>query len=197
MKWIAATNNFNKLMEIREILSTYGIEVVSLKETGFDIHVIEDGNSFDENAYKKAIAVYNALKLPTLADDSGLEVEVLGGRPGIFSARYAGDNALDSDNNKKLLEELKGIPISKRRARYVCTMVLIKDKDKVYYGRGECNGYILDEPRGENGFGYDPLLYIPELGKTFAEIPSELKNCISHRAKAIKDLLQQILYEVK
>ncbi|MDI6601666.1 MAG: XTP/dITP diphosphatase [Thermoanaerobacteraceae bacterium] len=192
MRWVAATNNYDKLREIRNILCAHGIEVLSLKEVGLDIHVVEDGSSFKENAFKKAIEVHGSIKLPALADDSGLVVDALGGRPGIYSARYAGENASDSENNKKLLEELEGIPMDQRKARYVCAMVLVENKDRVYYGIGECEGYILEKPRGDNGFGYDPLFYIPELGKTFAEIPEEKKNAISHRSMAIKNLLQKM-----
>ncbi len=189
MKWIAATNNLNKLREIKQILNPYGIEIISLKEIGLNIHVVEDGNSFAENALKKAYEVYGHTNIPTLADDSGLAVDALDGRPGIFSARYAGENATDEDNNKKLLSELRDVPKEKRTARYVCTMVLMKDENSICYGSGECNGYILSGPKGSNGFGYDPFFYVPKSRSTFAEMTEGKKNEISHRTAALKNLL--------
>lgn len=197
MKWVAATNNINKLREIRHILDHYDIEVLSLKDVGLNIHVAEDGDSFKENAFKKASEVYKCIKQPTLADDSGLMVEALGGRPGIYSARYAGENASDDENNRKLLEELKDVPMEKRKAKYICVTVLIINENSVYYGVGKCEGYILEEPRGNNGFGYDPIFYLPALDCTFAQIPEEKKNCISHRSLALKDLLSKINGETK
>ncbi len=192
MKWTAATNNLNKLREIRHILDPYGIEVISLKDIGLDIHVVEDGSSFEENAFKKASEIYRYTKMPTLADDSGLMVDELGGRPGIFSARYAGQNATDEENNKKLINELKDVPMEKRTAGYACSMVLMENEDNIYYGAGKCEGYILKEPRGSNGFGYDPFFYFPVLECTFAEMPEEKKNDISHRAAALRDLLRNM-----
>lgn len=192
MRWVAATNNFNKLKEMRHILCPHGIEVLSLKDVGLDIRVTEDGNSFKENAVKKASEVYKCIKQPTLADDSGLMVDALGGRPGIYSARYAGENASDDENNRKLLEELQDVPMGKRKAKYICVMVLILNENNIYYGVGECEGYILEKPRGNNGFGYDPLFYLPALDSTFAEIPEMEKNCFSHRSIALKDLLIKI-----
>ncbi|MBC2582726.1 XTP/dITP diphosphatase [Clostridium sp. DJ247] len=188
-KLIVASNNQKKIKEIKHILLKYQIEVVSLKEAGINIDVLEDGNTFLENAYKKASEIHEIVKdNMVLADDSGLMVESLGGAPGVYSARFAGEHGNDKKNNEKLLNLLKDKKDVERKAKFVCAMVLIKDKHNVIKVQGEIEGIITTEERGIDGFGYDPLFYIPEFNMTFAEMNSELKNSISHRAIALKKL---------
>lgn len=188
-KLIVASNNQKKIKEIKHILSKYQIEVVSLKEAGIDVDVIEDGDTFLENAYKKASEIHDIVKdYMVLADDSGLMVESLGGAPGVYSARFAGEHGNDKKNNEKLLSLLKDKNDIERKAKFVCAMVLIKDKNNVIKVQGEIEGIITTEEKGTDGFGYDPLFYIPKFHMTFAEMNSELKNSISHRAIALKKL---------
>lgn len=187
MKVVLATRNQGKVREFAEALSGLGWTVGGLPASVPEI--VEDGRSFEENARKKAETVANLLRVPVLADDSGLEVDALDGEPGVFSARYAGENATDSDNNRKLLAALTGVPAEKRSARFVCVLAWAVPEKPAVTVRGECEGVILDEPRGEGGFGYDPLFFVPRLQKTFGELPLEEKNRISHRAKAIRSLI--------
>lgn len=188
-KLIVASNNENKILEIKEILSKYNIEVVSLKEAGINIDVEENGTTFIENAYKKANEIYNVLENEmVLADDSGLMVECLDGAPGIYSARFAGEDKNYIKNNKKLLELLKESKDEDKRAKFVCAMVLIVDRNTVIKVQGEIEGKIINEEIGGNGFGYDPLFYVPEYEMTFAQMDSNLKNSISHRANALNKL---------
>lgn len=188
-KLIVASNNENKILEIKEILSKYDIEVVSLKEAGINIDVEENGTTFIENAYKKANEIYNVLENEmVLADDSGLMVECLDGAPGIYSARFAGEDKNYIKNNKKLLELLKESKDEDKRAKFVCAMVLIVDRNTVIKVQGEIEGKIINEEIGGNGFGYDPLFYVPEYEMTFAQMDSNLKNSISHRANALNKL---------
>ncbi|WML36019.1 XTP/dITP diphosphatase [Clostridium sp. OS1-26] len=192
-KLVVASNNAKKIKEIKQILEKYQIEVVSLKEAGIDIDVEEDGNTFIENSYKKASEIYKIVEdAMVLADDSGLAVDCLNGAPGIYSARFAGEHGNDKKNNEKLLELLKDKKDEERKAKFVCAIVLIISDDKVVKVQGEIEGRIIDEERGSNGFGYDPLFYIPEYKMTFAEMDSELKNSISHRAKALKKIEGEI-----
>ena len=149
---------------------------------------MEDGKTFEENALKKARFVANHLNMVALADDSGLEVDALNKRPGIQSARYAGENATDQENNRKLLKELNGIPIEKRQACYRCVVALVFPSGREEVAEGRCRGFIALEPKGNRGFGYDPLFYVPEYGKTMAELSSEIKNRISHRGRALVKL---------
>lgn len=186
---VVASNNIKKIKEIKEILAKYPIEVVSLKEAGIDVDVEEDGNTFIENSYKKASEIYKiADNSMVLADDSGLMVDCLDGAPGVYSARFAGEHGNDKKNNEKLLSLLKDKKIEERKAKFACAMVLIIGDGKVVKVQGEIEGRIVDEQKGENGFGYDPLFYVPEYNMTFAEMNSEIKNSISHRAKALKKL---------
>lgn len=190
---IVASNNAKKIKEIKQILEKYHIEVVSLKEAGINIDVEEDGNTFIENSYKKASEIYKVVKdSMVLADDSGLAVDCLDGAPGIYSARFAGEHGNDKKNNEKLLELLKDKMDEERKAKFVCAIALIISDDKVVKVQGEIEGRIIDEERGNNGFGYDPLFYVPEYRMTFAEMDSELKNSISHRAKALKKIEGEI-----
>ncbi len=193
-KLIVATKNKGKLKEIREILT--GIEVVGFSDLSIDIEIIEDGKTFEDNAYKKAYTLMQELSLPVLADDSGLEVDALGGRPGVYSARYAGEHASDADNNRKLLEELKNVPDSQRTARFVCVMCLVLPDGKHFTTRGETEGIILRQADGNNGFGYDPLFFNNAYGKTFAQLTPEEKNAISHRGSALmqmRKIMEQVL----
>jgi XTP/dITP diphosphohydrolase len=188
-KIIVASNNNNKIIEIKKILAKYKIEVLSLKDYGIDIEVIEDGSTFMENAYKKAWEIYSlSNECMVLADDSGLSVEALDGAPGVYSARFAGEHGNYKKNNIKLLKMLENIPYEGRKAKFTCAMVLIEGKDKIVKVEGHIDGYIAFEEKGKDGFGYDPLFYLPEYKMTFAEMNSTLKNSISHRGNALKKL---------
>lgn len=189
---VLASKNDGKLKEFEEFFSDLNINIVSIKNFDDVPEVVEDGNSFEENAIKKATAVYNFIKEPVIADDSGLEVDFLGGKPGIYSARFAGEMATDEENNNKLLKLLKGVNLKQRTARFVSVIALVWDDGKVYTTKGSCEGYIGYETRGSGGFGYDPLFVVPEYNKTFAELPLALKNRISHRARALKKMKETI-----
>lgn len=190
---IIASNNSHKINEIKAILSEFDIEILSLKEAGIDIDVEETGATFMENAYIKASEIHkirsNAM---ILADDSGLTVDALGGAPGVYSARFAGEHGNDRKNNEKLISMLEGIPGEKRTARFVCAMVLISEDNKAIKVQGEVDGYIKKELSGAGGFGYDPLFYVPEYDMTFAEMSEEQKNVTSHRASALSKLKNEI-----
>lgn len=186
MKIILASNNKNKLREMREILSPLGCEVLSQSEAGVNLDVEENGATFEENALLKAKAVHELCREAVFADDSGLEVDALGGKPGVYSHRYAGENATDADRCNKLLHELKDVPDEKRTARFVCAIQFINADGEAMTVRGECEGKIGYEARGENGFGYDPVFMTGK--KSFAELSAEEKNQISHRAVALKKL---------
>jgi XTP/dITP diphosphohydrolase len=190
---VVATSNRGKLQEIREILRPAPLELVSMDEYwNSQVEIEETGSTFEENALIKAQFVYNKTGLWALADDSGLEVDALGGRPGVFSARYAGVNAGAEENNRKLLSELKSISASERTARFRCVLVLKTSADSYLCSEGICEGHIGFEPHGSNGFGYDPL-FIPEgLDRTFAQLSSEEKHKLSHRAKALKSLVEKL-----
>lgn len=185
-KIVLATGNKGKLREFRGLLEGVFGNIVSLNDLESPPEVTEDGETFGENALKKARAISAYSGIPALADDSGLEVEALGGRPGVYSARYAGQDATDSDNIRKLLVELHGV--EDRRARFVCVLAFVTPDGQEITAEGTCEGVILTEPRGEGGFGYDPVFFLPEYNKTMAEIPAELKNKISHRARACESL---------
>lgn len=186
MKIILASNNKNKLSELKQILSPLGYEIVSQSEAGINIEVEENGKTFEENSFIKAKAIYDITKSAVIADDSGLEVDYLNKAPGVYSHRYAGENATDKDRCEKILLELNGVPYENRTARFVCVICYIDENGKETLLRGECEGFIGKEMRGNNGFGYDPIFMIGD--KSFAEISSEEKNKISHRANALKKL---------
>ncbi|KGO12215.1 XTP/dITP diphosphatase [Clostridium botulinum] len=186
---IVASNNKDKIREIKEILKKFNIDALSMKEAGIDIDIEEDGNTFMENAYKKAATIYEILpNYMVIADDSGLMVDALNGAPGIYSARFAGEHGNYKKNNEKLLRELDGKKIEERKAKFVCSIVFIIDKDNVIRVQGEINGVIGEKEIGEDGFGYDPLFYISEYKKTFAQMDSQTKNSISHRGEAFRKL---------
>lgn len=194
---LLATNNENKVNEIKDILCELNLKVVSLKEMGINVEIKEDQLTFMGNALKKALALHNMIdnkKYMVLADDSGLGVEALGGAPGVFSARYAGEHGNSKANNKKLLEEMNGL--KDRRAKFICAMVLIVDKDNIIKTQGEVHGSITFEEKGNKGFGYDPLFFIPKYNMTFGEMDKDTKNSISHRKNALiklKEKLKNIL----
>jgi XTP/dITP diphosphohydrolase len=186
-KIFLATGNKKKIKEISEILKGY--QILSIND-GYKIpDVVEDADTFEGNSKKKALEIAKAVNMPVIADDSGLCVEALDGAPGIYSARYSGENATDESNNKKLIEELKDK--ENKRAKFVCVITLAKPNGEYHSFRGEIEGEIVDEPRGKDGFGYDPHFYIEKYGKTLAEIP-EIKKEISHRANALKKLQKEI-----
>lgn len=183
---IVATRNRGKSREIREFLQDFPIDIKDLNDFGTIPEAVEDGETFEENAYKKASFTAKVLGFPALADDSGLEVEALGGAPGVHSARYAGPQANDAENNRKLLAALAGNP--NRKARFCCVLSLAVPSGPALTYEASCEGVIGETPRGEHGFGYDPLFYYPPLGKTFAELTVEEKSQVSHRGKALREL---------
>ncbi len=192
-KLIVASNNEHKILEIKDILKEFDLEVVSLKEASIDIDVEETGITFMENAWIKAKAIHEICKdILVLSDDSGLSVEALGGAPGIYSARYSGEHGNSIENNKKLVRELQGIPFNDRKAKFICAMVLIVDDENIIKVQGEVEGLILEEYKECEGFGYDPLFYVPELRSTFNDVPSEVKNSISHRGNALAKLTEEM-----
>lgn len=197
-KFILASNNAHKIKEIKEILKDFDFEILSLKEAGIDIDVEEDGKTFEENSFKKADEIRKYLvsqgeyDFIVMADDSGLEVEYLNGEPGIYSARYAGEHGNDAKNNEKLLNELKGIKEENRKANFICVIVAVTDKREKIVAEGKSYGIILEELSGNEGFGYDPLFFVPEYKKTFAEMTSDEKNAISHRGRALEKLKSKL-----
>ncbi|HBZ02494.1 MAG TPA: non-canonical purine NTP pyrophosphatase [Lachnospiraceae bacterium] len=191
-KLIFATGNKDKLREIKEILAGMDIEILSMKEAGIDIDIVEDGKTFEENALIKARAVCKASGELSLADDSGLEIDALGKEPGIYSARYMGEDTSYDIKNNNLIERLEGIPDEQRTARFVCAMAAVfpDGTEKTFVRTME--GRIGYKIAGEYGFGYDPIFVLPEYGKTSAEISPEEKNAISHRGKALRALAEYL-----
>jgi XTP/dITP diphosphohydrolase len=185
---VIATRNSGKLREIQEILAPLGLKVLSLRDFPEIPEILEDGQTFEENAVKKAAAVARQTRRVAIADDSGLAVDALQGRPGVFSSRYAGEKATDEDRYRKLLKEMAGIPEGQREAAFICAMALASPNGKVEVVKGKCRGEIALAPRGSHGFGYDPVFFLPELAKTMAELEPEVKNRISHRARALEEL---------
>jgi XTP/dITP diphosphohydrolase len=186
-KVIIASNNKHKISEITSVLAPVsGLKLYSLKDFGITVDVIEDGDSLEENALIKAKKINSILKLPSLADDTGLFVDALNGDPGVYSARYAGENATYEDNCNKLISGLSKFDKSKRSAEFISVICFFVNDNEYYFFKGICKGEIINESRGKNGFGYDPLFVPEELDKTFAELSDEEKNKISHRAIALK-----------
>lgn len=192
---VIATTNKNKVKEFQEILKDFPITLRSLADFGPLPEAIEDGETFDDNAYKKALHTAKILGLPAIADDSGLEVEALDGAPGVYSARYAGDNATDKDNVDKLLRDMQGA--TNRNATFQCVLSIAVPSGPALTYEGSCQGVLLEEPKGESGFGYDPIFFFEELGKTFAECTAEEKNKVSHRGKALAELKAEIHQVIK
>ena len=189
MTLVIATSNPGKTAEIRDMLTGFPITIKNLEDFGPIPAVEEDGDTFDDNAYKKASFVSKVLGLPALADDSGLVVEVLGGAPGVYSARYAGQNATDDQRCTKLLNEMKGK--TNRKAAFECVISIAVPHGPALTYEARCEGLIAEEPAGENGFGYDPIFYYPPLQKTFAQLTREEKGRVSHRGKALQELREE------
>lgn len=183
-KLLLATKNRAKAQEYLLLLEGLPLELTNLAEQGIEVVVSETGKTLEQNATLKAQAYASLSNLLTLADDSGLEVDALGGEPGILSARYAGADASDEDRIERLLKRLEGIPWEKRKARFRCVIAIAAPGGKVELCHGECQGVIALSPKGKNGFGYDPIFYLPEQGKTMAELSIEEKNEVSHRGEA-------------
>ncbi|MEI6185667.1 MAG: RdgB/HAM1 family non-canonical purine NTP pyrophosphatase [Dehalococcoidia bacterium] len=181
---LLATTNKGKAAEYRDLLKGLDFELVTLDQAGISQQADESYNTFEENARHKAAFYAELGGLLTLADDSGLEVDALGGEPGVRSSRYAGDNTTDADRVAFLLNKLKDIPQQKRMARFRCVIAIARPGGPVQTTEGVCVGYIAMEPAGNNGFGYDPVFFLPEYGRTIAELPPEIKNRISHRGRA-------------
>ena len=193
MKVVLASKNKHKLIEISKITEQFGFELVMESELGLDIDVEETGSSFEENSFLKADAVMKATGLPALADDSGIAVDALNGEPGIYSARYGFDDSLDDWGRLKLLlKNTEQVPDGKRQAQFVCVITMITPDRNVIQARGEIHGELLREPRGENGFGYDPIFYYPPLGMTTAQMSPEDKNRVSHRANALRAFYEKL-----
>jgi XTP/dITP diphosphohydrolase len=193
-KLLLATFNPGKIREYRFLLDGLGYQITTLSEEGITKIVIESGSSYQQNARLKAMSYVKLSQLTTLADDSGLEVDALNSEPGVKSARFAGETATDAEKVNFLLAKLKGVPWEKRTARFKCVIVIANQEGQFEVCYGECPGMIAFEAKGENGFGYDPIFLLPNIGKTMAELPFEVKNQISHRARAsqkARQVLQQ------
>ncbi len=187
MKVVLASKNRHKLEEISKITEKFDMELVLQSELGVDIDVEETGTTFEENSFLKAEAVMKATGLPALADDSGIAVDALNGEPGVYSARYGFDESLDDWGRLELLlKNTEQVPDGQRQAQFVCVITLVTPDGKTIQARGEIHGELTREPRGENGFGYDPIFYYPPLGMTTAELSPEAKNEVSHRGNALK-----------
>ncbi|MBN1364552.1 MAG: XTP/dITP diphosphatase [Syntrophaceae bacterium] len=197
MKIVFASSNEGKVKEIREMLEGIEIELFSLKNYKDVPEIVEDGKTFQENALKKAKIISGFTGEVVLADDSGLQVDELGGEPGIYSSRYAGEKATDDDNINLLLARLKNIPQSKRTASFCCALVLYRTDGSYDCFESKWQGLIIDERRGDNGFGYDPVFFVPELNKTAAQLPPEIKNRISHRGQAFAQLKKSLRERLK
>ena len=193
-KIVIATNNSHKISEFRSCFLQKGIgfELVTIKEAGFAGEIIEDADSFEGNAYIKAKTLCDHTGMIAIADDSGLVVDALGGAPGVYSARYAGEGATDMQNIEKLLHELKDVPADEKTARFVCAICVCRPDGERLFVSGSSEGIIIDELRGDGRFGYDPVFLYPPMNKTFAEMSSEEKNSVSHRGRAIESLLESI-----
>lgn len=184
-KIIAATKNKNKVREFKEILPDF--DIITQEEAGINSDVEETGTTFRENALLKAKTIFEKTNIPALADDSGLEVDALGGEPGVYSARYGGAGLDDRGRLNLVLKKMKDVPDENRKARFVCSIAFVT-KERTYEAEGVCEGVLIREPKGENGFGYDPIFYVPQMGKTAAEMTPGEKNAVSHRGKALRNL---------
>ncbi len=189
-KLLLATNNQGKVREYQNLLKGISFELATPAQQGIDLEVEETGGTFEANARLKASAFAKVSGLLTLADDSGLEVDALNGEPGVRSSRYAGEAATDPDRVNFLLAKLKDVPVEKRTARFICIIAIAVPDGRIEICSGKCDGVIIYEPRGKNGFGYDPIFYFPELKKTMAELPMKIKNQVSHRAHAAQEAVK-------
>lgn len=186
---LVATRNKGKIKEIADLLFPFDINVISLWDISGVPDIVEDGLTFRANAAKKAVVIAQSTKRLVMGEDSGLEVDALDGRPGVYSARYAGEHASDEENNERLLLELKDVSFEKRTARYQSAIALADEEALIDVVQGSCEGVITTQRRGTNGFGYDPLFYIPQYEKTFGELPLATKQMLSHRANALRKFL--------
>ena len=184
---LAATQNPGKLSEIVSILSPYGFDVTSPLELGLRVEVVEDGRSFRENALKKALAYHRASGMLTLADDSGLVIDALDGAPGVLSSRFLGEKTSYAEKMKEILETLESVPDEERTARFICEVAIVKDEDNIWFAHGVLEATVARSPSGKGGFGYDPIFYLPDTGKTLAELTPKEKNSISHRGQALRE----------
>lgn len=191
-KIIFATGNQGKMREIREILGDMDVEIQSMKEAGIELDIVEDGSTFEENAIIKAKAVAEHTDAIVLADDSGLEIDYLGGEPGIYSARYLGEDTSYRIKNQNLIDRLEGVPEAERTARFVCAIAAVMPDGEVITTHGVIEGTIAHEEKGTNGFGYDPIFYVPEYHCTTAQLSDEQKNEISHRGKALEAMKEEL-----
>ena len=192
---IFATGNQDKMREIREILSEPGTEILSMKEAGLELDIVEDGTSFEENAMIKAAALAKSIQeehTVVLADDSGLEIDYLNKEPGIYSARYMGEDTSYDIKNQNILDRLAGVPKEQRTARFVCAIAAAFPDGEAFTTRGTIEGYIGWEPAGENGFGYDPIFYVDEYNCSTAQLSREKKNQLSHRGKALRAMREKL-----
>ncbi len=196
LKIIIGTKNRKKKAEIEAILDNLPVELLTLDDLPDAPDVVEDGKTFSENAVKKALTFANFSRMWVMADDSGLEVDALGNRPGVLSNRYAGEGATDAENIKKLLDELKDVPDDRRTARFRCAIALAKPGKALFVVEAQYEGVIIHEPRGNYGFGYDPVFLVPEYGKTFAELVPSIKNQISHRAQALRLFRDKLMKQI-
>lgn len=193
---LLASNNQGKVCEYRVLLAGAGCRLSSLAERGITETVLETGDTYEQNACLKAQAYARKGQLLTIADDSGLEIDALDGKPGVHSARFAGENISDAEKIRTILDKLKGVPREERTARFICVIAIATPEGEVELCRGECPGVIAFEPAGEGGFGYDPIFYLPDLGKTMAEVSQETKNRVSHRARAAEIACQTLKAEI-
>lgn len=189
---VLATRNRNKVIELVALLGNLAITIRTLDEFPDAPDVVEDGDTCEANAVKKARAIAESTGLPAVADDTGLEVDALGGRPGVYAARYAGEDATYEDNCRKLLRELTGVPREQRTARFLTVAAIALPSDGIRVAQGTLEGVIAEEASGTLGFGYDPVFLIPEFGKTLAQLPADQKNTISHRAKAFAKVREML-----
>ena len=192
-KIIFATGNQDKMREIREIMADMDVEIQSMKEAGIQVDIVEDGETFEDNARIKAQTIANYTDAIVLADDSGLEIDYLNKEPGVYSARYMGENTSYTIKNQALLDSLQGVPKEKRTARFVCAIAAVLPDKEVLVTRQTMEGYIGNETEGENGFGYDPIFYLDEFGCSSAALTREQKNAISHRGKALRAMRDLLL----
>ena len=192
MRLIIATGNEDKVREIDEILEGTEFEAISMKQAGFNPDIVEDGTTFEENALKKAMAVHELSGEYVMADDSGLCIDALDGAPGIYSARFCGEDSTYEEKFRKIFEMLADVPEDKRTAQFVCAIAVVKPDGTSFTVRGECRGVLHEKPVGENGFGYDPIFYVPEFGMTTAQMDPEVKNSISHRGRALRAMVEKL-----
>lgn len=193
MRLIIATGNEDKVREIDEILEGTGFEAISMKQAGFTPDIVEDGTTFEENALIKAKAVHALTEGEyVMADDSGLCIDALDGAPGIYSARFCGENSTYEEKFRKIFEMLKDVPEEERTARFVCAIAVVRPDGTSFTVRGEVSGILHEEPKGDNGFGYDPIFYVPEFGMTTAQMDPEQKNAISHRGRALRSMVEKL-----